>query len=946
MFDRFRTRDGRGGSGRRKGTAARKAARCQLVMESLEDRTLLSAAFNAPQAFDVPGGPTDVATGQFEGTKAPLDVVTADADGTVSVLLGNGDGTLQFPINIHIGGGFDSVAVGDFLGNGLQDIVAGNTNGTVSVLLSNGNGTFKAPEKLSLGATPEGVAVGDFLGNGELDIVTANSNGTVTALLGNGDGTFGQPITSRIGGRFTSVAVGDLNGDGKPDLVVGTGSGLDSLLGKGDGTFQLKSKITFFVDPKVDPSLTIPVTSVALGDFRGDGKLDIVANASGEADLLLGKGDGTFQPRVVLNGGEWGTASFVVGNFNGDGTLDIATSVDAGPFGGGPSLNVLLGKGDGTFQAPRTSTIGEAGNALAIGDFNGDGKLDLALAASGVDNVSVVLGNGDGTFATNPGIPVNTGLPNAIAAGDFTGSGKTDLVTTGFAGGAAVLLNNGDGTFRAGPTLSIDGTPIAVVVGAFTNDGHQDIAVATEGGEVEVFLGNGNGTFQAPRVFNFGNDHSIRAMVAGDFNHDGHLDLAVSYLLGFGGAEPSDLTVLLGKGDGTFTRGQTVMLGTDAEGLAVADLTGNGKLDLVTTTFLPTGERDVKVLLGNSDGTFQKPIEVTPGTRATFVGVGDFTGDGKPDLVLVDYFNDAVSILPGNGNGTFQKPITFSFPDKGTLLGGPAVGDFFEDGKLSVAVTTGLGTVSILRGNGDGTFQAPLNFIVDFHGEQPSTLIAADFNGDGKLDLAATNALTDDVSVLLNTTTPLGTTNPIATTTTLTADVTTAVFGQPVTLSATVRSSAGTPTGSVTFFDGSIVLGVVAVDPNGQAILTVPFSVGLQSLTASFAGIGAFTDSTSAALSETVKKDATKISLSVDQVAQSIEFITATLNPAAPGAGVPTGTAVIRDGNTIVGTATLDNGQVFFLLEGLTPGTHKFTISYRGDTDFLASTASIVVNIP
>src|SRR5262249_35931624 len=157
---------------------------------------------------------------------------------------------------------------------------------------------------------------------------------------------------------------------------------------------------------------------------------------------------------------------------------------------------------------------------------------------------------------------------------------------------------------------------------------------------------------------------------------------------------------------------------------------------------------------------------------------------------------------------------TFSFPHKGTLLGGPAVGDFFEDGKLSVAVTTGLGTVSVLRGNGDGTFQAPINFIVGFHGPQPSTLIAADFNGDGRLDTAATNAPSAAAPVPLTTAPPPKVANPVATTTTLAADTTTAVFGQPVTLTATVTSSGGRPTGSVTFLDGTTVLGVVAVDPN------------------------------------------------------------------------------------------------------------------------------------
>ena len=172
--------------------------------------------------------------------------------------------------------------------------------------------------------------------------------------------------------------------------------------------------------------------------------------------------------------------------------------------------------------------------------------------------------------------------------------------------------------------------------------------------------------------------------------------------------------------------------------------------------------------------------------------------------------------------------IPFQFNNPGTGLGGPAVGDFFRTGKLSLAVTTGVGTVSVLQGNGDGTFQAPVNFITGFHGTQPAGLVAGDFNGDGKLDLATANAVSGDISVLLNTTPPVGVTAPIATATSLAADTSTSVFGQPVTLTATVTSSGGAPTGTVTFFDGTTVLGRVAVDPNGQAILTLAPGVGVR----------------------------------------------------------------------------------------------------------------------
>src|SRR5262249_27966968 len=204
---------------------------------------------------------------------------------------------------------------------------------------------------------------------------------------------------------------------------------------------------------------------------------------------------------------------------------------------------------------------------------------------------------------------------------------------------------------------------------------------------------------------------------------------------------------------------------------------------------------------------------------------GDFNGDGKLDLALVDRFNNSVLILPSTGNGTFGSAITFQFANPVLGLGGPAVGDFFKTGKLSVAVTTGVGTVSVLQGNGDGTFQAAVNYLVGFHGTQPSTVIAGNFGGQGNIDLAATNALTNDASLLLNPTTAPAPAARVATATSLSADLDAAVFGQPVDLTATVTSAKGTPTGTVTFFDGGTVLDEVALDPSGRAVLTRSFGV-------------------------------------------------------------------------------------------------------------------------
>jgi hypothetical protein len=484
-----------------------------------------------------------------------------------------------------------------------------------------------------------------------------------------------------------------------------------------------------------------------------------------------------------------------------------------------------------------------------------------------------------------------------------------------------------------------------VAVGAFTSDGHQDIAVGTSNnqlhGVVDVFLGNGDGTFAAPVPFDIGFDASILQLATGDFNGDGNLDLAVMYDQFVHGVQHSFLQVLTSNGDGTFTSAQTIQLPDDSFGLATGHFHDPNILDLVTTS----SEGTVSVLLGNGDGTFGAPMTRSLAEDVRGVAVGDLHGNGKDDIVVTTLGHlgapSNVIVLPGNGDGTFGPAQVTTVPFL-AVGPGPVVGDFFADGKLGVAVVTSGGNVTVLRGNGDGTFQAPLNYVVGADGFQPTSLITADFNGDGKPDLAALNSEGQQVSVLLNTSPPADNGQPITTAVTLATNVSPSVTGQPITLTATVTSAdRSTPVGSVTFFDGATVLGVVAVDPNGQAVLVVPFGVGVHNLSASFAGIAPFTASTSAPVSETVNPDATLTSLAADVLAVSSTsatvFFTATVTPAAPGAGTPTGIVTLFDGDTIVGTAQLgQSGRAFFLID-LPLGHHSLTASYSGDGSFEAS---------
>jgi len=317
---------------------------------------------------------------------------------------------------------------------------------------------------------PFGVATADFNRDGKLDLVVTSSGGnSASVLLGKGDGTFQPPVNYATDYQPAYVSVGDFNGDGKLDLVVAnSGSNTVSiLLGNGDGTFQPA------INDTVTPGGVFP-WDVEAGDFNEDGKLDlIVANnpccsstGSGELGVFLGNGNGTFQPGMSY----FVTAVTVaVGDFNGDGHLDLAVA--------GDGVNVLLGNGDGTFQSALGNPLGST-YAVVAGDFNGDGILDLAVTTS--HTISVLLGNGNGTF-----LPGATYYMDVAASGsglrvaDFNGDGKLDLAVSGF--GTQVFLGNGDGTFQRVASFVPGYQSSSLAIGDFNGQGRLDLAVPTTG---------------------------------------------------------------------------------------------------------------------------------------------------------------------------------------------------------------------------------------------------------------------------------------------------------------------------------------------------------------------------------------------------------------------------------------------------------------------------------
>jgi hypothetical protein len=672
-------------------------------------------------------------------------------------------------------GGYD-VALGDFDGrhyvNGkpiLDLAVAGNFG--VSILMNdgpdfNGNPTFGSPQDYGGGGFY--VTVGDFTGNGKTDLLQTGGEPPIV-LLGNGDGTFQtyQKISTDESWAGQAV-VGDFDGrhyaNGLPILDFATTGGL------GVNVYMNKGGSTLAFLPPVSYAAGLNPSSLTVGDFRGDGKLDLaVANQdSNNVSVLLGNGDGKFQPAVNYAVGS-DPLSIGVGDFNGDGKLDLAVAND-----GSGNVSVLQGTGKGTFlkaqnfaevfPSPNSSNIAPTGGtdyyALAVADFGGTGYSGVAVASFLDGQISVMEGVGTSLFQPAVQLPVGYAR-GGVATGDFNGDGKADIAFSsvldhvGITGPVQVFPGNGDGTFSSPINSSVTLADLPAV-GDFNGDGKLDLVTTSdpynEVGELNVLLGNGDGTFRSSCSLDFGDN--VRSVAVGDFNGDGKLDLAVS--LGGNTHENFDarVAIYMGNGDGTFgilqngtyIPNQTYDLGQGIPLVRVGDFNGDGKLDLVVNGILTvsvnkTEVEGYRVLLGNGDGTFQSPV--SGGSVGSWVAVGNFDGrhyaNGQPILDLVTTVGNGVNVSLGNGDGTFQNPVFYPLPASMVMQNSPisfpisplAVGDFNGDGNLDIAVLCGTADTSyvvcMLLGNGDGTFQGPY---VDLAGGDQ--IAAADFTGDGR----------------------------------------------------------------------------------------------------------------------------------------------------------------------------------------------------------------------
>jgi hypothetical protein len=447
----------------------------------------------------------------------------------VSILRGNGDATYAAPVSYPVAANPSWLSVDDLDANGSAELLVGFASGSgqeAMVLLGNEDGSLRAATSWRFAATPVAVTSADFDADGKKDLAAAVASASprLTTLFGMGDGTFPALPTRAVDAQPHVMTAADFDRDGAVDLAVSAlNDGLvDLLLGDGDGTFMTASPV----------SVASPGASIQ-ADLNRDGKPDllVVSSVTGQLSVLLGNVDGTFgaATNYVFPGSSPAPSALAAGDLNRDGAPDVVVANGAANL-----VCFFWGNGTGALTTPalpECKVVGDGPTSIALGDFDKNGALDVATANGPHNSVGVLLGAGDGSFqplrSFPVGDPLNVVSPIALAAGDLNGDGNLDLVTANNVGDSlGVLLGLGTGSFNPVVFYAAPGEPTNLFAADLDDDGKTDLLAPIRGSGVAIFSGSGTGTLLTPTGWYL----DAHAYTLADFDRDGRTDLAFANL--------------------------------------------------------------------------------------------------------------------------------------------------------------------------------------------------------------------------------------------------------------------------------------------------------------------------------------------------------------------------------------------------------------------------------
>ena len=594
------------------------------------------------------------------------------------------------------------------------------------------------PNPIEYNYGPRSVATGDFNNDTWFDMVVANTIANhIVVFFGNSNGSFSDYVTYSTGSYSTPyvVAVGHLNNDSQLDIAVanfGTNN-VGIFLGLNNGMFANQIQLS--------TAAFRPIT-ICLTDFDNDKLLDIATANYGSDSIAIfyGYGNGSFSNPITYSIGYDSFPFFLIGgDFNNDDHLDLAIANY-----GSNNIGIIFANDNRTFAKQMTFSTGAGSHpsSIAVGYFNNDTFLDIAVALSGTNKTSVLLNNGNGSFANQMIYLLNNASPYSIGVVDLNGDGQMDLVMTNIgANNVGTLIGYGNGTFSVLNMYSSgSNSSISLSVCDLNKDNRLDFVLVSEyDGYVSLVLQHNRGALKNDRTYGSSGGSHVHRVVTEDIDMNANLDMIVA---NYG---TNNIGLLLGYGNGTFASESMLDIGPNSHpsNIAIADFDGDTYSDIAVFN---RATRLVDILLGKGKGTFERQVNYGVGSlsHASVIVHGDFNSDKRMEIVVAYDNSHNVDILLAYDTSVFQNRAEYSV---GPGPQSRASGDFNNDSQLDIVIANKYSNdVSVLLGYGDGTFQYQAKYST---GEWPYSVAVGDFNNDTRLDIVVANKNSHDVSVLL-----------------------------------------------------------------------------------------------------------------------------------------------------------------------------------------------------